>query len=122
MDEHRQNASVTNDDAQDFFKLQDYKRIQFLKSIEQRSNQDDVFIQVDPSSEQNTSNQHTGLYDFLKLSNSKGSVSRISENRVSKGQESSIDEQVQLDPHFGIVTVGERLHPASSPPRQQPSY
>lgn len=119
MEDNRQSASVVNEDAQDFFKLQDYKRIQFLKSIEQRSNQEEVFIQVDPSSEQNTSHQHTGLYDFLKLSNSKGSVSRMSENRASKGQESSIDEQVHLEPNFGMAMVGERLPAASSPPGQQ---
>lgn len=37
------------------------------------------------------------MYDFLKLSNSKGSVSRISGSRVSKGQESSIDDHQPLE-------------------------
>lgn len=80
--------------------MQEFKRIQFQRQIEAR---EDPLLQFDGShrSSDNTSNQLTANYDFLKLSNSKGSASRFSGSRVSKGPESSQEEKTSdIIPHY----------------------
>lgn len=87
---HPPNENNADEDFESFRNI-DPRKVKLIKTMDLNSI-DDLYIHLDRSSE-NTSNQYTGIYDFLKLSNSKGSASRISGSRVSKGHESSIDDR-----------------------------